>query len=109
MTDPADTARVALTTVPDEECARALSRRLVEEGVAGCVHRLALRSSYRWQGEIRDDAEFLLVMKTTPERLADLEREVHAGHPYEVPEFLVLEVASGSASYLAWLRQAVAQ
>jgi periplasmic divalent cation tolerance protein len=47
--------------------------------------------------------EFLLVMKTIARRVKQLEQEIARLHSYEVPEFLVLRVDSGSKEYLAWL------
>jgi uncharacterized protein involved in tolerance to divalent cations len=42
-------------------------------------------------------------------RLKELEKEIARAHSYEVPEFLVLRVDSGSRSYLEWLAEAVSR
>lgn len=109
---PAEAAqfRVALTTVGSLEEGRGMAHVLVERRLAACVNLIPkLTSVYRWKGAIEEAEEVLLVMKTTKERLADLEAAMRELHPYEVPEFLVLPVESGSQPYLAWLLDSVKQ
>lgn len=97
---------VVLSTAPDEASAAALARALVEEGLAACVNRVSgVRSTYRWQGRIVDDAEWLLVIKTSAERLATLCARLEALHPYDVPEVVALPIVAGAERYLAWLGQ----
>lgn len=97
-------ALVVLVTTPSAEVAAALARTLVEERLAACGNVLPeVRSIYRWEGAVREDAEALLVLKTTRARLEALRDRVLALHPYDVPEVLALPVEAGSADYLAWL------
>jgi len=101
-----DDALVVLSTVPARDGhAERLARLLVEAGVAACVNVLGpVRSIYRWNGELCDDLEQQLVIKTRVGRYAALEELLRNEHPYDVPEILALPVAAGGASYLAWLR-----
>jgi len=100
---------VVLVTAPEGEPAAALARALVTEGLAACVNRLpGIRSVYRWQGAVHDDAETLLVVKSTRPAWPALERRIRELHPYDVPEVIALPVTAGSAPYLAWLAGAVA-
>jgi periplasmic divalent cation tolerance protein len=97
-------ALVVLVTTPTPERAAEIARALVEERLAACGNVLpAIRSIYRWEGKVQDEAEALLVLKTTRARLEALRERVLALHPYEVPEVLALPVEAGSAPYLAWL------
>jgi len=97
-------------TCPDEAAAADLARSLVTERLAACVNRLTgLRSTYRWEGAVQDDAEVLLLIKTTGERLANLSARIEALHPYDVPEIVAVEIATGSERYLAWLGQSVSE
>ncbi|WP_457629311.1 divalent-cation tolerance protein CutA [Oceanithermus sp.] len=99
---------VALITVPDEETARRIARALVEEGLAACVNLVpGLTSIYTWQGEMHEDAEWLLLAKTTAKAYPRLETRVSELHPYEVPEVLALPVERGLDRYLAWVQQNV--
>lgn len=95
-----------LCTCPDSEVARRLAGGLLEAGLAACVNVLPeIRSIYRWQGETCDDAEVLMIIKTTQTAYPELERWLLANHPYDVPEVLALPVGLGSSSYLKWVEQ----
>jgi periplasmic divalent cation tolerance protein len=100
MTD----AIVVLVTAPSAEKAAEIARAVVEERLAACGNVVPqLRSIYRWEGKVQDDAEALLVLKTTRARFDALRDRVVALHPYEVPEVIALPVEAGSAPYLAWI------
>lgn len=96
---------VVYCTAPDEEVAARVARALVEERLAACVNVLpAVVSFYRWEGELHEDGELLLVVKTRRALLEPLAARVRELHPYEVPELIALPVEAGSAAYLAWVR-----
>jgi periplasmic divalent cation tolerance protein len=95
---------IVLTTTAEAD-AETLARTLVEERLAACVNvSAAIASIYRWKASVERESERQLVIKTTRERLPDLERRLHELHRYELPEFLVIDVNGGSAAYLAWLQ-----
>jgi periplasmic divalent cation tolerance protein len=105
---PAPDVRIVLTTIGSETDALALARTLVDERLAACVNVLpAMVSIYRWKGSVEQDKEHQVVIKTAPDRLPALEARLRQLHPYELPEFLVLDVAGGEAAYLAWVRESV--
>lgn len=91
-------------TCPDAASAQRIARALVDERLAACVQIVPdLVSVYRWQGEVREDGELLLLIKTTRERWPALAARVRELHSYETPELLAFEAADGDADYLAWL------
>lgn len=95
---------VILITAPSADSAADIARALVEEGLAACGNVIpAIRSIYRWAGEIHDDAEALLVLKTERRLVPALKDRLPALHPYQVPELLVLPVEDGLAGYLEWV------
>ncbi len=95
---------VVLCTCPDTAVAEDLAGRLVAARLAACVNILpGVRSIYEWQGAVENDAEVLLVIKTTGERYPELEAAIAAHHPYEVPEVLALDVSAGLPDYLQWM------
>lgn len=96
---------MVLVTAPDAEVAERLARALVEERLAACVNVIpGVRSIYRWEGAIEEDAELLLLVKTHEARLDALAARVKELHPYALPEVLALAAAGGSAAYLDWIR-----
>ena len=95
--------RVILITTPQDR-ARPLARALVERRLAACINIVpALTSVYWWEGSVMEDGEALLVVKTTVEKLAELETTVKSLHPYEVPEFVVLKPDYVEERYRQWL------
>jgi periplasmic divalent cation tolerance protein len=99
---------LVLTTVGADADASALARTLVGERLAACVNVLPVMTSvYRWKGQVEQDREQQLVIKTTADRLPELEARLRALHPYELPEFLVLPAGGGSRDYLAWVGESV--
>jgi periplasmic divalent cation tolerance protein len=100
---------LALTTCPDEASAQALASTLVRERLAACVNRVGgLRSTYIWDARLQDEAEILLIIKTTAARLDELQARLKSLHPYELPELLAIAVAGGNERYLDWVRMGVA-
>lgn len=95
---------VVLTTVGSESDAEALARSIVEARLAACVQVVGpIRSVYRWQGQVCAEQEWRCEAKTTAERVDALIAFIAAGHPYELPEIVVVELAAGSPAYLDWL------
>jgi periplasmic divalent cation tolerance protein len=103
--------RVVLVTCATLEEARKIARAVVEQHFAACVNILthAVESFYIWEGKLENGSEYLLVIKTSEERLGELEKEILKLHSYDTPEFVVLPVLTGSEQYLAWLEEAVRQ
>jgi periplasmic divalent cation tolerance protein len=95
---------LVLTTLPADADAAAFGRALVDERLAACVNLLApMESVYRWEGQIEQERERQVIIKTSRERLAALWDRVRELHPYEVPEFVVLTIADGNDAYLRWI------
>lgn len=106
MTEPS--VRVAFVTGPDAGTLESIGGALVEEGLAACVNVLpGITSVYRWEGETHRDAEALAIIKTTDDCVQAARLRVAELHPYDVPEFIALEVAEGSPAYLRWVRESV--
>ena len=96
--------RLCLCTCPDEKIAQELARSLVEQRLAACVNILpAINSVYMWKGQIEQDNEVLLLIKTVEERLPGLQAHILARHPYELPEVIAVPITEGLTGYLQWL------
>ena len=104
MTD----AVVVLVTTPSADAAAGMARALVDEGLCACGNVVpGVRSIYRWEGKIQDEAEALLVLKTERRLVEALKERLPALHPYQVPELLVLPVEDGLGPYLKWVEASV--
>jgi periplasmic divalent cation tolerance protein len=99
---------LVLTTSDTRELAEAIARALVESGEAACVNIIpGIRSIYRWQGRICDEAELLLIIKSTSERFDSIRSRIKKIHTYQVPEVIALPVSTGDPEYLQWLQEQV--
>jgi periplasmic divalent cation tolerance protein len=99
---------IYVTTGSAEEAER-VAQTLVGEKLAACVNRIkSVRSIYRWQGQVEQSDEELLIIKTRKELFSAVEKRVRELHSYSVPEIIALPVIAGSAAYLGWLRDQVA-
>ena len=97
--------RVVLVSARDREAGLALAHEVVEEGLAACGSVLSdVTSVFRWEGSMREEAEALLILKTSVERAARLAERIAELHSYEVPEVLMLAVEGGHEPYLEWVR-----
>jgi len=98
-------ASVVTTTVDSAEAAESLARGIVEARVGACVQIVPVRSVYRWAGEVRVDAEWQCVVKTSANRVDDLVAHIEANHTYDVPEVVVTPVVGGNDEYLKWVSE----
>lgn len=96
--------RIVLTTCGTEDEARKIAHHLVEHQLAACVNIVPqMESVYRWQGKVESSREWLLLIKTTAGRFAEVRDAIRALHSYELPECIALSIEDGSAEYLQWL------
>lgn len=99
---------LVLSTASSKDEARKLGRALVERLLTACVNIVPqVGSIYRWEGEVEEAEEWLLIIKTTRsafERVRDAIKELHS---YEVPECIAVPIESGSMEYLNWLGESV--
>jgi len=94
---------LAMTTCP-ESISQELARILVEKQVCACVNIVPnIISTYHWKNELVTDAESILIIKTEAGFEERLENTIIENHPYEVPEFIVLDIRTGSKNYLDWI------
>lgn len=101
---------IVFVTTPTSEEADRIAEALVGQRLAACINIIpAIQSIYRWEGKVTHDQESLMIIKTTDERYADLERSVKELHSYSTPEVVALKVERGSEQYLSWLRESTAK
>jgi periplasmic divalent cation tolerance protein len=96
-------ALLVLCTCPFDKAAE-LAQFLVETHLAACVNILPeVRSVYRWEGKVCNEAESLLLVKTGQAVYPELERRLRERHPYEIPEIVAIPIERGLPDYLQWI------
>jgi periplasmic divalent cation tolerance protein len=96
---------IVLITAPSTETGKEIARALLDARLAACVNILpAVNSMYVWEGDIYDEDEVLLIVKTRAELLDEgLIPAVQKLHPYKVPEIIALPIVKGAKNYLDWI------
>jgi periplasmic divalent cation tolerance protein len=98
---------LVLVTAGSQPEAETIAIALVESGLAACVNILPVRSVYMWKGEINQEQEWQLLIKTDISQFSTLEAKVRELHSYEVPEIIALPILAGSQPYLNWISAAI--
>jgi periplasmic divalent cation tolerance protein len=93
---------VVLSTVGTEDEASRIASALVERRLAACVNVVSgVASTYRWQGAVQTDREWLQVIKTRRDRFEAVRTAIRELNTYEVPEIVMLDITDGDEAYLA--------
>lgn len=108
MTTPNDMAatgfQIAYVTAANADEAAQIARALIEDRLAACANVTpSVRSFYRWEGQIADDEEAVIVLKTHQSRSAALIERVRELHSYDVPCVVLVPLVDGNPEYLDWL------
>jgi periplasmic divalent cation tolerance protein len=98
--------KLVLCTAPDRDTADDLATHLVEERIAACVNILPnITSIYRWEGAVEESTEVLMLIKLSADQVEHAQRYIASQHPYDTPEFIVIDVEAGLAAYVDWVKQ----
>jgi periplasmic divalent cation tolerance protein len=100
--------RIVLSTAGSENEAQKIAHHLVETHLAACVNIIPqIESIYRWQDKIESSREWLLLIKTTAEKVTSVTDAVLKLHSYDLPECIAISIEDGSSAYLQWIEQSV--
>ncbi len=101
-------AVMGLVTCSTRTEARKIARAILKKKLAACVNIIGgLESHYWWKGKLENAREFLLLIKTTQFRVAEVTSEVQTTHSYDVPEIVFVPLTAGERDYLKWLGESV--
>lgn len=85
-----------------------LARRLVEKQLVACVNILpGVTSVYRWEGQLCEDEEATLLIKTTAEKYDDFKEALRQYHSYDVPEIIAVAPEDIDCAYAEWVHEQV--
>ena len=97
-----------LTNLPDSDSAFNLAREVVRLRLAACANVLSPATSfYRWEGKDEQATEYPVLIKSTRERYAELEKAIRGLHPYDLPEIIAWPIDTGLPAYLDWVAREV--
>ena len=100
---------IIYSTTGSVEEARKIARILVEEKLVACVNIIPkIESIYRWQGNIEEDNECVLLAKTTDKNIDKTIQKIKELHSYDVPDIVAIPIAHGFKEYLNWVEDETA-
>ena len=95
---------LVMTSLPDEDVAKELAKRLIDAHLAACVQiQSGVQSIYRWEGRVCEEQEAVLVAKTTAEQWSAMSAFIKQNHPYDVPEIIAQPITHSHADYARWV------
>ncbi len=99
-----DAIAIVYTLFGDESAAKEAARDAVDAGLAACANLLGpCRSVYMWAGERREEAEWPVLLKTTPALRDRLIERIAARHSYDVPAISSWTTDAVLPAYAAWV------
>ena len=100
--------RIVLSTAGSEDEARKIAQHLVENQLAACVNIVPqIESIYRWQAKVESAREWLLLIKTTADRVLAVSDAIRELHSYDLPECIAIAIEDGTEAYLQWIGESV--
>jgi len=100
--------KLVISTAASQQEALRIANAIVEEALAACVNVIGpIASVYRWQGNVENAQEFLMVVKTTSAKSAKTIARICELHSYELPEAIEVDITGGSPDYLRWIRESI--
>ena len=95
---------LVMTSLPDEDAAKELAKRLIDAHLAACVQiQSGVQSIYRWEGRVCEEQEAVLVAKTTAEQWPAISAFIKQNHPYDVPEIIAQPITHSHTDYARWV------
>lgn len=94
---------IIITTTDSEDRAKELAGSLVKDRLVACAQRTRIDSTYEWEGEIQDEPEFLILLKTNKTNQKKAMEAIKERHTYDEPEIVVVPMTDGSAGYFGWI------
>lgn len=95
---------IVMTTFESKTQGKSVIDTILQEKLVACVQEVEIQSHYVWKGELCNDNEILVLLKTTNERYKELKKRLLEIHPYETPEIVCINITDGSSGYLSWIQ-----
>ena len=99
---------VVHTTTANVDEAKNIANVLVGKGLAACVNMHTITSVYKWKGNVEEEGEIELSIKTTSEMLESVKKAIISMHSYELPALIWWPV-DGEDKYAHWIDECVKQ
>lgn len=93
-------------TVPTKEIALSIAHTLLEKKLIACVNMFPITSVYTWQGQMGNEQEQVMLLKTFDHVYQAIQDEIQCVHPYKIPCITKINIHP-NALYLTWMEEQV--
>jgi len=93
---------IVMTTCASRAEGETLAEGIIRNKLATCIQISEVSSVYDWEGELKKQKEFLLLIKGKKDLFPKLKEYLLANHCYEVPEVLQLDITNGNPAHFAY-------
>ena len=93
---------LVMVTFPDNDSAKSMIEKVLEQRFAACILDMEVNSSYIWENQNQHEREVLVLFKTSQANFEQLEQYISTNHPYDVPAILKID-ASANQDYQKWI------
>ncbi len=101
---PNSAASMVYVTCGSVNEAQKIGDAVVRARLAACANIIqGMRSLYWWEGDVQEDTETVLILKTRVECVPELSERVRALHSYDVPCVVEIPLGRGNPDYFAWI------
>ncbi|MGB9701012.1 MAG: divalent-cation tolerance protein CutA [Thermodesulfobacteriota bacterium] len=99
---------IGITTFSSEKEGKLMAQNLITNNLAACVNIIPkINSFFYWEGKFSAEKEFLLLIKTTGERVKEVMNKIKQGHSYQVPEIIFWPIEEVDKDYGQWVKETV--
>ena len=93
------------TTIHKKDSASKIGKGLLRERIIACYSLFPVESSYWWKGEILEEKETFMIIKTRRENFKKIENYIKKHSGYEIPEVVSVEPKKVNLPYLNWVKK----
>lgn len=95
------------TTCRDAEEGKKLSELIIGRHLAAGTNMWPVESCYEWEGALKCEKEYAVLIKTNEAKVQDIEELVIANHSYSTPFIGTVDVRRLNREYKEWMSQIV--
>lgn len=91
-------------TAKDKAEAQMIAKKLLAKRLIACANILGNSISiYEWNGQLCEESEVVMILKTKDELFGELKDEILSLHSYENPAIIKLSADDASEKFAAWV------
>ncbi|NPA28492.1 MAG: divalent-cation tolerance protein CutA [Epsilonproteobacteria bacterium] len=98
---------MVITTTSTKESAKSIAKSLLQKKLAACVQIDKIKSLYLWKGEMVEDKEYRVVIKSKKRLFKKIKKTLLSIHPYETPQIIAVDIDKGNREYFNWIDEVI--